>query len=68
MTFATALRQLGWTQSAYAQFMDRNPRSVRRWCSGESPAPSESEALLLVMLAYGISVEDLERLMREETE
>ena len=63
VTFANSLRQLGWSQSAFARFMGRNPRSVRRWCAGDFPEPLEATALLAVMRAYEISPADLEELL-----
>lgn len=65
MTFAASLQALGWTQSAFARFMDRNPRSVRRWCSEGFPAPLEAEAVLVLMRRFDVTPDDLNALMQE---
>lgn len=65
MSFAASLKALGWSQSAFARLMGRNPRSVRRWASGDLPAPTEAVALLALMIETDCRPDELEILLVE---
>lgn len=68
MTFAASLKALGWSQSAFARQMDRNPRSVRRWCAGDAEAPREAIALLALMQETECSPTELGELLERPSE
>lgn len=49
--FRQALNDLHMNQMAFANNAGVNPRTVRRWASGESPIPPVVDALLCALLA-----------------
>jgi DNA-binding transcriptional regulator YiaG len=53
--YRTILDQLGLNPSSSARFLGVNPRTSRRWASGESPIDTRTAMLLRVMRKYKIS-------------
>lgn len=53
--FRRALVKLGYTQEQFAALMRKNPRTVRRWCTGETPIPHAiAELVTLKLEAQGL--------------
>ena len=57
--YRTAIARLGLTQVAAGEFLIGNPRTSRRWASGESPVPKSVAMLLGLMVRLGLSTDDV---------
>lgn len=49
----TEMVQLGFTQAELSRFLQIDPRSVRRWMTGERPVPGFVASILLVVDTNG---------------
>ena len=56
--FRQALKQLGLSQMELARQIDVDPRTVRRWATGEHPVPKVVEELLKAWRELGVSFSD----------
>jgi DNA-binding transcriptional regulator YiaG len=50
--FRSALADLGYTQVGFARIARVDPRTVRKWASGESAVPGPVVALLELLAAH----------------
>ena len=57
--YREAIARLGLTQVAAGEFLIGNPRTSRRWASGESPVPKSVAMLLGLMVRLGLSADDV---------
>ena len=57
--YRDAIAKLGLTQVAAGEFLIGNPRTSRRWASGESPVPKSVAMLLGLMVRLGLSTDDV---------
>jgi len=56
------IQALGLTQNAAARFLGVSPRASRRFADGTQAIPHAIDALLRIMIAYDVSVEEACRL------
>ncbi len=56
--FRSALTQLELSQAELARHIDVDPRTVRRWASGEQPVPKVVEELLKAWRDLGLEFGD----------
>ena len=57
--YRDAIARLDLTQVAAGEFLIGNPRTSRRWASGESPVPKSVAMLLGLMVRLGLSADDV---------
>ncbi len=57
--YRDAIARLGLTQVAAGEFLIGNPRTSRRWASGESPVPRSVALLLRLMIEHNIKPDDV---------
>lgn len=57
--YRDAIARLGLTQVAAGEFLIGNPRTSRRWASGESPVPQSVAMLLRLMIKLKLSPNDV---------
>ncbi len=57
--YRDAIARLGLTQVAAGEFLIGNPRTSRRWASGESPVPRSVALLLRLMIEHDIKPDDV---------
>ena len=57
--YRDAIARLDLTQVAAGEFLIGNPRTSRRWASGESPVPKSVAMLLGLMVRLGLSTDDV---------
>ncbi len=57
--YREAIARLGLTQVAAGEFLIGNPRTSRRWASGDSPVPRSVALLLRLMIEHDIKPDDL---------
>lgn len=60
--FSKAIDALGLTQVSAARFLGVDPRTCRRYVAGELPAPPAAAMLFRVMLAHGLTPDDVGKL------
>lgn len=49
--FRAGLDGLGLSQTAFAKWTGKNPRTVRRWAAGEDPVPREIAVIIALLEA-----------------
>jgi transcriptional regulator with XRE-family HTH domain len=57
---------LGLSQIAAAEFLGISPRQSRRWALGETVPDVRAEIVLRLMVAYDISVDTVNRLLKRK--
>ena len=57
--YRNAIAKLGLSQVAAGEFLIGNPRTSRRWASGESPVPRSVAMLLRLMIKMELTPEDV---------
>ncbi len=57
--YRDAIAQLGMSQVRAGEFLIGNPRTSRRWASGDSPVPRSVALLLRLMIEHDIRPEDV---------
>lgn len=61
----TVLAALSLSQQGAARLFGQNPRTVRRWISGEQDVPAAVALALLLMERHGITVEEARAMLEE---
>lgn len=61
--FRASLKRLSLTQNAFAGFLGRGDRTVRRWASGDLDIPVEIALLLALMERYSLTTGKLEKML-----
>ncbi len=57
--YRDAIAQLGMSQVRAGEFLIGNPRTSRRWASGDSPVPRSVALLLRLMIEHDIKPDDV---------
>jgi hypothetical protein len=57
--YRATIAALGFSQAAAGRFLTDNPRTSRRWASGESAVPKSVAMLLQVMMQHKLSAADV---------
>lgn len=57
-----ALKALGLTQMGAARLFSVDGRTVRKWVAGDAPIPGSVALCLNLMIHYGVTVSDAEKL------
>ena len=60
--YRTAIQALGLSQVAAGRWLDVDPRTSRRWASGDVPVPESVAKLLRLAVARGLTPETIDRL------
>lgn len=60
--FRDALAKVGLTQNAAGDFFGVDDRLPRRWATGEMQVPIVVAALLDLMIAYGVSPDEVRKI------
>lgn len=57
--YRDAIARLGMSQVRAGEFLIGNPRTSRRWASGDSPVPRSVALLLRLMIKMELTPEDV---------
>jgi plasmid maintenance system antidote protein VapI len=64
--YQTAIRRLGLSQVAAAEFLGVDETTSRRWIANKNPVRRSAAMLLRVMIRYRLSPQNIETLMKKE--
>jgi hypothetical protein len=64
--FREYLDQFGLSQHGAARFFGVDERVARRWATGDLDIPRSVEMTFMLMDEYGLDVDDMESLMKDE--
>jgi hypothetical protein len=62
--YATAIDRLGLSQVGAARLFGVDPRTSRRWISGDLVIPRSVALALRLMVAHGVTLDEAEKLAR----